>query len=140
LINQDTGQAYDFGREVSYYHGYDSDGFWSEGKQDDSVAIPSVPPGNYYLRVEPESDSGRGTIWYSITATRDVPQMSFFGLAFLALLVPAALITWRSLNFEHLRWAESDYAPAASSDDDDDDNNPSRPITLGNIAEKRNDS
>jgi hypothetical protein len=140
LINQNTGQAYDFGREVSYYHGYDSDGFWSEGRQDDSVAIPSVPPGNYYLRVEPESDFGRGIIWYSITATRDVPQMSFFGLAFLALLVPAALITWRSLNFEHLRWAESDYAPSAASDDDDDDNNPGRPITLGNIAEKRNDS
>jgi hypothetical protein len=140
LINQNTGQAYDFGREVSYYHGYDSDGFWSEGRQDDSVAIPSVPPGNYYLRVEPESDFGRGIIWYSITATRDVPQMSFFGLAFLALLVPAVLITWRSLNFEHLRWAESDYAPSAASDDDDDDNNPGRPITLGNIAEKRNDS
>ncbi len=132
LINQDTGQAYDFGREVSYYHGYDSDGSWSEGKQEDSVAIPSVPPGNYYLRVEPESDFGRGTIRYWITATRDVPQMSFFGLAFLALLVPAALITWRSLNFEHLRWAESDYAPIASSDDDNADN-PDRPTTLGNI-------
>jgi hypothetical protein len=139
LINQDTGRAYDFGREVSYYHGYDSDGFWSEGSQVDSVAIPSVPPGNYYLRVEPESDFGRGNIWYSITATRDVPQMSFFGLAFLALSLPVALITWRSLSFEHLRWAESDYAPTAPSDDDDD-NNPNRPITLGDLSEKRNDS
>ena len=134
LINQNTGQAYDFGREVSYYHGYDSDGSWSEGGQQDTVAIPSVPPGNYYLRVEPESDFGRGAIWYSITVTRDVPQMSFYGLAFLALLLPAALITWRALNFEHLRWAESDYAPATSADDSDqDDNNPDRPITLGNI-------
>jgi len=26
LINLDTGQAWDFGRELSYYHGYDSDG------------------------------------------------------------------------------------------------------------------
>ena len=46
LINQNTGQAYDFGREVSYYHGYDSDGSWSEGGHTDRVAIPSVPPGN----------------------------------------------------------------------------------------------
>jgi len=123
LINQDTGQAYDFGREVSYYHGYDSDGSWTEGSRSDSVAIPSVPPGTYFLRVEPESDSGHGTIHYEITAKRDVPQFSFFGIALLALLVPAALITWRSINFEHLRWAESDHAPMESSTDSggDDD-------------------
>ena len=56
LINEDTGQAFDFGREVSYYHGYDSDGSWTEGGQNDHVAMPSVPPGSYYLRVEPEGD------------------------------------------------------------------------------------
>jgi hypothetical protein len=128
LINQDTGQAYDFGREVSYYHGYDSDGSWSEGSRTDTVAIPTVPPGNYYLRIEPESDFGRGTIRYWISAKRDVPQPSFFGLALLALLVPAGLITWRSMNFEHLRWAESDYGSSASDDDDPNDTN--RPISL----------
>ena len=112
LINQDTGHAYDFGREVSYYHGYDEDGFWSEGKRTDTVTVPSVPPGNYYLRVEPESDFYVGTIYYTITVKRDVPQASFFGLGALALLLPAGVITWRSLNFEHLRWAESDYAPS----------------------------
>lgn len=138
LINQDTGQAYDFGREVSYYHGYDSDGSWAEGSHTDRVAIPSVTPGNYYLRVEPESDFGHGTISYSISAKRDVPQASFFGLALLALLVPAGLITWRSMNFEHLRWAESDYAPATSGDSNSNDSN--RPITLGNISGKRDDS
>jgi hypothetical protein len=127
LINQDTGQAYDFGREVSYYHGYDEDGAWSEGGNHDSVAVPTVPAGNYYLRIEPESDFNRGTIWYSVTARRDVPQMSFFGIALLALLAPAGLITWRSMNFEHMRWAESDYAPSGSDDDDDSD----RPTTFG---------
>ncbi len=111
LIDQDTGHAFDFGREVSYYHGYDSDGSWTEGKSKDSVIIPQVPPGHYYLRVEPESDPGMGFIRYSITVRRDVPNYTFYGLAFLALLVPAVLITWRSLSFEHLRWAESDYAP-----------------------------
>lgn len=118
LINQDTGQAYDFGREVSYYHGHDEDGAWSEGSIDDTVAVPSVPPGKYYLRIEPESDFGHGKIYYGITAKRDVLQASFFGLALLALLVPAGLITWRSMSFEHLRWAESDYAPAESGDDE----------------------
>jgi hypothetical protein len=120
LINQETGQAYDFGREVSYYYGHDEDGFWSEGKQDDTVAVPSVPPGSYYLRVEPESDGTGGIISYTISAKRDVPQMGFFGIAILALLVPAGLITWRSINFEHLRWAESDYAPPDGSSSGDD--------------------
>lgn len=113
LINQDTGHAYDFGREVSYYHGYDQDGSWSEGSSKDAVTVPSIPPGNYYLRVEPESDPNRGTIPYTITLRRDVPQASFFGLGVLALLVPAGLITWRSLNFEHLRWADSDSGGAS---------------------------
>jgi hypothetical protein len=134
LINEETGHAYDFGREVSYYHGYDSDGSWSEGSSKDTVTIPSVPPGHYYLRIEPESDYYRGTIYYSITLKRDVPQASFFGLGVLALLVPAGLITWRSINFEHLRWAESDYGDGGESGDsnsDSDDNGPDRPIDLG---------
>jgi hypothetical protein len=133
LINQDTGQAFDFGRELSYYYGHDEDGFWTEGKQDDRVTIPSVPPGSYYLRVEPESDVRGGIINYTITAKRDVPQASFFGIALLALLVPAGLITWRSISFEHLRWAESDYAPMASDDDDDDSDDSEKPTTLGTI-------
>jgi hypothetical protein len=122
LINQDTGQAYDVGREISYYYGYDSDGAWTEGSRRDTVAIPSVPSGTYYLRVEPESDLGLRTIFYSIALKRDVPQLWYFGIAFLALLIPPALITWRSINFEHLRWAESDYPPAYSGSDDDQPN------------------
>jgi len=112
LIDQDTGHAYNFGREISYYHGYDSDGSWTEGSTSNTVTVPSVPAGNYYLRIEPESDSDHGLIRYSVTVNRDVPQASFFGIAVLALLIPAGLITWRSLNFEHLRWAESDYGSA----------------------------
>ena len=128
LINQDTGRAIDLGREISYYHGYDEDGLWTEGSRNDVVYIPSVPAGNYYLRVEPESDPGHGNIVYSITVRRDVVQLGFYGLALVALLVPPILITWRSMNFEHLRWAESDYAPPDSGDgDDDDDEGPDGP-------------
>jgi Domain of unknown function (DUF4178) len=109
LINQDTGRAYDFGREVSYYFGQDSDGAWTEGSNTDNVTIPSVPPGNYYLRIEPESDPTLGVISYTVSVKRDVPQLIFFGIGLLALLIPAVFITWRAMNFEHLRWSESDY-------------------------------
>jgi hypothetical protein len=118
LINEETGQAFDFGREVSYYHGYDSDGAWSEGKANDSVAIPKVPPGRYYLRVEPEGDAGYGVTYYTVTIKRDVPQYSFYAIALGALLLPAIVLTWRSLSFEHLRWAESDHPPISLGDNE----------------------
>ncbi|MGB0037112.1 MAG: DUF4178 domain-containing protein, partial [Candidatus Acidiferrales bacterium] len=110
LINADTGEAWDFGREVSYYTGYD-DGYWSEGSASDSVVVPSVPSGNYYLRVEPESDPGKGTIVYSVSLRRDVPVLSFFGWAFFALAFPALIIGLRAFSFERQRWSESDHPP-----------------------------
>ncbi|UWZ85861.1 DUF4178 domain-containing protein [Occallatibacter riparius] len=109
LINDDTGHAYDFGREVSYYHGHDSDGSWTEGSTKNRVIVPSVPAGLYYLRIEPESDPYHGSIRYTVTIRRDVPQISLFGIALAALLLPAAFLTWRAMSFEHLRWSESDY-------------------------------
>jgi len=109
LIDQDTGQAYDFGREVTYYSGVDSDGTWQEGSQHDRVTLPSIPPGRYYLRIEPESDASLGTIGYTVTVTRDVPVLGVYFLALAAILLPALLISWRTYNFEQMRWAESDH-------------------------------
>jgi hypothetical protein len=109
LIDEDTGQAYDFGREVSYYSGVDSDGPWAEGSPHDRVVLPSIPPGRYYLRVEPESDARSGAMRYSVTVTRDVPVLGIYLAALGALLLPALLISWRTYNFEQMRWAESDH-------------------------------
>jgi hypothetical protein len=121
LINQDTEQAWDFAREVSYYYGTDSDGAWSEGSTHDSVVVPSVPAGKYYLRIEPEGDAKHPPISYSVEVTRDVTVPGFFGIAFLALLIPAIAITWRALSFERARWAESDHPPIQLSALKDDD-------------------
>lgn len=125
LINQDSGQAWDFGREVSYYHGYDSDGSWNEGKQTDDVVIPSVPAGHYYLRIEPEVDPSLPTILYTVDVIRDVPVLGIYGIAFVALLLPALVITFRAYTFERSRWSESDHPPmdfsniSSSSGDDE---------------------
>jgi hypothetical protein len=123
LINADTGDALDFGREVSYYYGRDSDGAWSEGSAHDRALIPSVPAGRYYLRVEPEMDPAARGVDYEIVVRRDVPAMSFFWIAALLLLVPPAFVSFRSLAFEQARWTESDYGPpikAGSGNGDDD--------------------
>jgi hypothetical protein len=109
LIDENTGQAYDFGREVSYYSGVDSDGRWEEGSPHDRVVLPSIPPGRYYLRIEPESDARSGSMRYSVTVTRDVPVLGIYLVALAAILLPALLISWRTYNFEQMRWAESDH-------------------------------
>ncbi len=121
LINQDTGQAWDFGREVSYYHGYDSDGSWNEGSRADSVVIPSVPAGHYYLRIEPEADPSLPVISYSVSVIRDVPVPGIYGIAFAALLLPALVISWRAYTFERSRWSESDHPPMQLSTSSGDD-------------------
>jgi hypothetical protein len=106
LVNEDTGTAYDFGREISYYYGSDSDGSWSEGSQSDEMVLPSVPAGHYYLRVEPEGDVRTD---YSISVYRDVPQLTPFLLALGLLLIFPGFISWRSYAFERARWAEGDH-------------------------------
>jgi hypothetical protein len=113
LINADTNDAYDFGREVSYYHGVDSDGSWTEGSQADEVILPAVPAGHYYLRVEPEGNAMGPPVAYTVAVTRGVQNGWLYVVAFLALLVPVILVTLRSGSFEQRRWAESDHAPSS---------------------------
>jgi len=111
LINEDTGQAFDFGREVSYYR--DSDG--TEGNRNNSVVIPAVPSGKYYLRVEPEMSPGAHRVRYELAVRRDVPTFGFFWAAAGLLLIPPIAKTIRSAGFEARRWRESDYAPVSNS-------------------------
>jgi hypothetical protein len=120
LINEQTGEAYDFGREVSYYYGRDSDGSWTEGARTNTAVIPTVPPGHYYLRVEPEMSSSAAPVHYSLEVNRDVPSVSFFFIAALLLLVPPVFMTARAYRFEFRRWQESDYAVSSGSDSDDE--------------------
>jgi len=114
LVNEDTGVAKTFGREVGLYTGRDSDGAWSEGANWDRAYLPSVPSGSYVLMVEPE---GPHAIHWRVRLTRDVPRPLWLWLALGALLVPPAIFLWRRAAFENQRWSESDHAASSSSDD-----------------------
>jgi hypothetical protein len=119
LINEETGNAYDFGREIGYYFGSDSDGSWSEGARRDEATLPSVPAGRYYLRIEPEGPGG--VIPYTVKVYRDVPRWSLFWLALFALLLPPGLLLWRRWRFEVQRWSESDHPRVTFASFTDDD-------------------
>jgi hypothetical protein len=118
LINDDTGTAYDFGREIGYYFGTDSDGDWTEGRQSDQATILSVPAGRYYLRIEPE---GSTPAQYSVQIYRDVPSWWPFFATLAALAVVPAVAFWRSRSFEYKRWSESDHPMVSISSLGDDD-------------------
>ena len=119
LVNETSGQTYEFGREVSYYSGRDSDGNWSEGSRRDRAVLPSVPSGSYFLRVQPEAQVPTDFLEYTITVRRDVPILFPYIAGLVLLAVPPLLVGLRAWGMERARWQESDYAP--TDDDDDDD-------------------
>ncbi len=110
LINAETGTALDFGREVSYYYGTDSDGRWTEGSQRDAATLSTVSAGRYYLRVEPEGTQGSPPVTYTLNVRRDVPSPLFYILALGLMIVPPVLVSIRAASFEGRRWQESDLA------------------------------
>jgi hypothetical protein len=121
LVNEATGTTYEFGREVSYYHGRDSDGNWSEGSKKDRAVLPSVPAGPYFLRVQPEAQVPTDFLEYRISVRRDVPILTPYLIGLALLAIPPILVAFRAWGMESARWKESDYAPDSSDDDDDDE-------------------
>jgi ribosomal protein S27E len=109
LVNDDTGQAFEVGRDVSYYHGVEDGESWTEGSPRDSVDLPSVPPGRYFLRIETEGDRTAQPIRYRVRVLRDVSTSLWFLVALVLILVPPILATRRAFTFERQRWQESDH-------------------------------
>lgn len=117
LINEDTSTLDEFELEVSYYHGSDSDGSWSEGARSASAYIGSVPSGHYRLRLAPQWEGAQRPIDYDVRIRRAVPRFYQVGLAAFALLVWPIAALWRRILFEARRWNQSDHPLVTSSDD-----------------------
>jgi hypothetical protein len=108
LVNDDTGQSYEFAREVSYYHGVDEGESWLEGSRTDDVTLSRIPSGRYFLRIEPEGDRTGRPVRYQVRVIRDVATSIWFLAALALIAIPPIASTWRSAAFERQRWAESD--------------------------------
>ncbi len=127
LINEQTGEAFDFGKDISYYSGVDGGESWTEGGHSATVTIPEVPPGRYYLRIEPDREKETGEsemtfsrpINYEIIVRHDIPAVGMYFLVWFLLTIPPVWVGLRRWMFEQSRWSESDYAPVSKSSGDD---------------------
>ena len=111
LINEETGQTYEFARAVSYYHGGEDGESWSEGSPADDVTLSRVPAGRYFLRLEPEADRVAGPIRYRVTVVRDPPTSVWFIAAMVLLACPAGNAATRRVRKRSM--VRSDHAAAA---------------------------
>jgi hypothetical protein len=119
LVNQDTGAVRSFYQEISYYHGQDSDGSWSEGGTEGTEYLSSVAPGTYVLRTTaafastgPQARAfGRS---FRIQLTSDTPRALWFFFALVAVLVGPLLALVRFSGFETTRWADSNLSQSQS--------------------------
>ncbi len=109
LINDVTGAVDEFDLEVSYYHGVDSDGSWTEGGTRGMAYIGHVPPGRYVLRLAPQWEAGKMPAGYEVAVRSRVPRFYQLLLAGLALVLWPLLVAWRAFRFEVRRWSESDH-------------------------------
>ena len=122
LVNKATGQAWPAAREVAYYHGNDGGESWSEGNNSDEVVFLDIPPGTYYLTIDPDIAPEKPV------PVRDVIEVSSGGagwsnfvMVLLFLVFFPVFTRLRFAAFEARRWAESDHAPTASGDSSDGD-------------------
>jgi ribosomal protein L37AE/L43A len=122
LVNKASGQAWPAARELAYYHGNDGGESWSEGDRSDEVVFLDIPPGTYYVTVDPDIAPEKPV------PVRDVIEVSSGGagwsnfvMVMLFLVFFPVFTRLRFAAFESRRWAESDHAPVASSDSSDGD-------------------
>jgi ribosomal protein S27AE len=111
LVNAKTNETIPAPLEISYYHGYDSDGSWTEGDKNSSIALPAVPAGEYFLTIEPSADTKIDRLPFTV---RVKSGGVFFGNCIVVLLLVMfypIMVLWRGIRREKARWSESDFTP-----------------------------
>jgi hypothetical protein len=111
LVNVQTNQSFPAGVELSYYSGADEDGPWSEGSPTASVSLPGIPPGEYFLAIDPDADPQIQSLPFTVRVEAGgVYASNFIVMLGLVMFYPAMLL-WRRHTFERERWEDSDSHP-----------------------------
>ncbi|MCC7534634.1 MAG: DUF4178 domain-containing protein [Deltaproteobacteria bacterium] len=107
LVNDTTGDVYEFDLETERWSGYEGGEYWSEGSTSASERIGEVTPGWYLMRIDPEwsQTSGQPSATLRVaTADRALTcAICLFPLAWL----PALFAFFLSRAHETKRWYNS---------------------------------
>jgi hypothetical protein len=115
LVNATNGQEYGLQQTVEYYHGYEDGESWSEGSNNETAYLSSIPAGDYFLRIEASRDTTNGD-WSSVKdldviVKNDVPMhRNLFIFLGLLLVWPIVAYIWYFIN-ERRRWKNSEFSP-----------------------------
>jgi len=110
LVNQTTGETRLMNREVAYYYGSDSDGYWSEGSTDDSARLADVTAGTYVLEVDADTEKAvRPEVDVRVSAIHGKASISNLVLLILGLALGPVLAIFGWFSFEKQRWNLSDH-------------------------------
>lgn len=121
LVNKVTGEAWPAAREISYYYGNDGGESWSEGNRDDEVVFLDIPPGTYFVTVDPDmSPENPLPVRDTIEVSSGGTGWSNYVMVMIYLFIFPFFTRLRRAAFEARRWSESDHAPDSSSDSDAD--------------------
>lgn len=113
LVNEQTGQSYEFTKVLEYYHGTDGGENWTEGGNSEEAELGRIPSGQYHLNLYPFSEKV-GELRGSVKVTQNPMMLGNMLLMVLLLMIyPAYLLMKRSI-MEHSRWQNSDYADEES--------------------------
>ena len=121
LVEKASGEAYQNGQEISYYHGVDGGESWSEGSRGASFTYKDVPAGTYYLVIEYDIGNDRpGAVADNVEVIRNPAGWSNYVLVMIFLTLFPLYSRWRRKGFETRRWYESDLGGDEESEDEDD--------------------
>jgi Domain of unknown function (DUF4178) len=110
LVNEQTGQSWEFTKNIEYYHGYEGGESWSEGSTKGDAVLHDIPSGRYHLNLYPQSETGQ-----PMTLQLRVEENTALQSNLLLMLL--LLFTWPVIQYirrryhTQQRWANSDYGP-----------------------------
>jgi len=111
LVNDDTKEEIELRQPIEYYHGYDSDGAWSEGSTVQENYFSAVPSGHYHLMYGVDSDvlqKGQ-PLPFDMVVKRDMPNGGNLFVALLLIIIYPLMLAFRIQSFETKRWENSDF-------------------------------
>ena len=109
LVNESSGQEYNFTKDLEYYSGYEGGESWSEGSKSAEGFLSQIPAGRYHINIYPEF--GTRNEYFTLTVLRDVSANSNLLVAALLLMLFPAFHFIRKRIREARRWRDSEYSP-----------------------------